>query len=533
MDINSILGVFSPQKIKELLLKLLDDNSILKKENSDLKSKLEAAEDQLRRLQGEKPKPKFSDPKNKDRTSDKPKPEEKDKKDRSPRRQKSDLEIDQKIPVPAPEDKLDASFEYKGTRDVIIQEIEFKRNNICFELEKYYSSVLGKTVEGEIPPEYQGSEFGPKLRAFIVHLSIHGDLSHKKIKTFLSGIGIEISVASINSILLSVPSDLKTELTDQCDRAVKKFNYQHIDDTGARVLGFASFYTYLVSNPGFSWFKSSFSKARWAAVLALTRQNKKLYQLNSRALEVMWGMHPSLKMKLLLQENLNSRIWNEIEVEEFIKYLELSPYQERDLKTSMLIGAMEAGLLGSVGKTLLSDDGSNFKELLPSHSLCWVHELRHYKLLPTDNEVHSELLNWFIKEAWGFVELIESYQKIPTEEKHNLIFTEIERIFKSKSGWRLLDKQKKLTLEKIDKLLTPLHELIPTDNNLAERDLRPRVIKRKISLYNRSLKGINALDEWYSIRGTCQKLKINFWKYLEDRYSMRFEIPRLVEIPMV
>jgi hypothetical protein len=65
---------------------------------------------------------------------------------------------------------------------------------------------------------------------------------------------------------------------------------------------------------------------------------------------------------------------------------------------------------------------------------------------------------------------------------------------------------------------------------LAERDLRGRVIKRKISLFNQTLKGAQAWDLWYSLKETTRKLGINFWKYIEDRIFLKFEVPSLTAL---
>jgi hypothetical protein len=71
---------------------------------------------------------------------------------------------------------------------------------------------------------------------------------------------------------------------------------------------------------------------------------------------------------------------------------------------------------------------------------------------------------------------------------------------------------------------------LPLHNNRAEIDIRERVIKRKISLQNRSLKGMKAWDLMLSLASTCRKLELSFWKYLEDRISMRESIPYLGKV---
>jgi hypothetical protein len=65
---------------------------------------------------------------------------------------------------------------------------------------------------------------------------------------------------------------------------------------------------------------------------------------------------------------------------------------------------------------------------------------------------------------------------------------------------------------------------------MAETDTRERVIKRKISLQNRSKKGMKAWDLMLSLASTCRKIKMSFWRYLEDRQSKKENIPFLGKV---
>lgn len=537
MDIKKALDFLTPQGLKDIIKNLqdrvnglLNDNSELNASNEALKKKNEELENRIRQLLGEKPKPNFSEDKNKDRTADKQ--NKKDKNPGSPRRKKIDLEVDKTQLIPAPTDLLDSTFEYKGTRKVIIQEIAFNRENICFEIERFYSAKYGRVVEGLIPAEYQGHEFGPRLRAFILHLFYHGDCTHNKIRLILKGIGIKICNQTINNILLGNYSDLEDELEAKRIQAIEKYQYQHIDDTGAKVLrADGTSYTYVCSNPEFTSLYTIDSKGRSGAIDALTRAPKRLYKLNFRALDCMAGVEGNFKLRILLRSHIGEKVYDEIEVEIFLNSLNFSFHQKGKLKTAMHIGAMADGHLGITGKSLISDDASNFKNLFRNHSLCWVHELRHYKLIPVLYEHHSDMLEEFLKEAWKTVSLIEDYQQKPSKGLREVILSRIDQLFIKPSAWVLLDKQKKLTVAKLDKLLYPLINLtIPTNNNLAERDLRGKVIKRKISLFNQTLNGAKKWDFWLSLKETTRKLGVNFWEFIEDRLFLRFKVPALTAV---
>jgi hypothetical protein len=49
-------------------------------------------------------------------------------------------------------------------------------------------------------------------------------------------------------------------------------------------------------------------------------------------------------------------------------------------------------------------------------------------------------------------------------------------------------------------------------------------------MQNRSLGGMQAWDLMLSLASTCRKIKLNFWRYLEDRISLREAIPYLGKI---
>ena len=507
MDFKKALDFITPKGLKDIINNLqdringlLNDNSELHAQNEKLKIKNEELENRMRQLLGEKPKPDFSNGRGKDRTAPKSK-NKGDKKPRSARRKKVDLKIDKTIIATVPANLLDSTYEYKGRRKVIIQEIAFNRENICFEIERFYSPEHGKVIEGIIPAEYQGYEFGPRVRAFILHLFYHGDCTHNKIRLILEGVGISICNQTINNILLETYSDIEQEFKDKRIQAIEKYQYQHIDDTGAKVLKLeGTCFTYVCSNPEFTSLYTINSKGRSAAVDALTLSRERRYKLNLQTIEVFLGEAENLKMRSLLRSHIGEKIYEESDIDMFLNSLELSFFARKKLKTAMHIVAMRNGHLGPVGEALASDDGSNFKGLFENHSLCWVHELRHYKLLPVMYEEHAEILDGFLSASWDLVDLIEEYQYVPSEQRRERILKRFDTLFIQPSIWPLLNKQKALTAQKMDKLLYPLfNRTIPTNNNLAERDLRGRVIKRKISLFNQTLKGAQAWDLWYSV----------------------------------
>ena len=71
---------------------------------------------------------------------------------------------------------------------------------------------------------------------------------------------------------------------------------------------------------------------------------------------------------------------------------------------------------------------------------------------------------------------------------------------------------------------------IPLHNNLSENDIRQYVKKRKISAGTRSDVGRRCRDTFLSLKTTCRKLGVTFWRYLQDRIHGRNTIPSLGDL---
>jgi hypothetical protein len=79
-------------------------------------------------------------------------------------------------------------------------------------------------------------------------------------------------------------------------------------------------------------------------------------------------------------------------------------------------------------------------------------------------------------------------------------------------------------------LLVLEHPEIPLHNNLSENDIRQYVKKRKISAGTRSDAGRRCRDTFLSLKTTCRKLGVTFWRYLRDRIYRLNEVPPLADL---
>jgi len=71
---------------------------------------------------------------------------------------------------------------------------------------------------------------------------------------------------------------------------------------------------------------------------------------------------------------------------------------------------------------------------------------------------------------------------------------------------------------------------IPLHNNLSESDIREWAKKRKISAGTRSELGRRCRDTFVSLKKTCRKLGVSFWRYLQDRIRGLDEIIALPDL---
>ena len=112
-------------------------------------------------------------------------------------------------------------------------------------------------------------------------------------------------------------------------------------------------------------------------------------------------------------------------------------------------------------------------------------------------------------------------QKIGLEKRFDNLFTQ-------KTGFATLDLAlKRIHNNKKELLLVLDRPDIPLHNNLSESDIREYVKKRKISGSTRSDTGKKCRDTFTSLKKTCRKLEISFWKYLDDRIRQKNKIPPL------
>lgn len=509
------------EKLKLTALDALDNRVKV----AELEEKNRILEDEIRHLKGEKPKPKIT-PAN---TGDLNPPRKKKHKKKS---KKSDLEIDEEIELDVPEEDLPSDAKFIGTRTIIIQDMIIKRNNIEFTINRYWSDELGRVIEGKIPDQFKGSEFGPALRSFILYQYYKNRVPHKKIIEMLFDWGIEISKGTVCNILNNCEEAFDEDLKSARDAALKKCSQVHIDETGAKFKGIRG-YTFGVSNKFFTSFTTGLEKNRWFSVGAVLGGTQG-FLINRDTVSFIAKKLKKPKITNYFSALEGDKVYSRAELEKLFAdpvFEDLSKKQLDIARTACAVGALRSRATGSPVKFIISDDAPNFVGLVENHQLCWVHEIRKYKLCEVFKRIESETLEKLIDQWRSFYKLMKRFKNIQTPELRMKVRSEFDRICSITTLVKPLDEQLARTkANKKELLLFLKYPQLPLHNNMAEIDIRERVIKRKISMQNRSLKGMKAWDLMLSLASTCRKIKLSFWRYLEDRISMKETIPYLGKV---
>src|SRR5229473_1375884 len=100
-----------------------------------------------------------------------------------------------------PHHKANKHAQIRGYEDVIVQDVEFRTENIRFRKEKYYSPSQKKTYLAALPPGYTG-QFGPGVRAWVLALYYADGMSEPKILDFLQTVGMSISAGQLSDMLI-------------------------------------------------------------------------------------------------------------------------------------------------------------------------------------------------------------------------------------------------------------------------------------------------------------------------------------------
>lgn len=304
-------------------------------------------------------------------------------------------------------------------------------------------------------------------------------------------------------------------------------DYVTVDDSGARHKGVNGYVTQ-IGNALFAWFESTGSKSR-INFLELLCAGDKAYRLNDATVAYWKDQKLPQQPLTYLLENQWSFIADAILWEEHLDTLGITVARHRRIAT-------EGALLGTVrhndrcrNLVIVSDDAGQFNIL--QHALCWIHTERLVHTLIPLNEKHRKDIAKVRDEIWDFYRDLKSYKIQPDSEEKIVLEARFDTIFTQRTSYELLNQLlKRIHKNKSELLLVLARPEIPLHTNGSETDIRDYVKKRKVSGGTRSDSGQQCRDTFTSLKKTCRKLGVSFWRYLLDRTSGTGDILPLPEL---
>jgi hypothetical protein len=526
------LSGIQEENARQLVVRLLNLIEALSADLRDAQVEIQRLRDEVNRLKGEQGKPNV-----KGNTPQPPRPDHSSEKERRkprPRQKRSKqaaIRIDREQVLKVDQASLPADAEFKGYEDVVVQDVVFGTDNVCFHKEKYYAASTGKSYLAGLPRGYEG-QFGPGIKALTLTLYFGAGMSEPKILELYAYTGVQISKGEVSRLLIKGQDAFHAEKEAVYEAGLRSSPWQHTDDTGTRVNG-QNWHCHIVCNPLYTTYHTRPGKDRLSVLDVLRNGRERIFRLNDEAL----GYLESLSLPKAARQTLLA--WcDEQDLDEtvFLNRLDthlpnLGRLQRKAIIDAAAVAAYHAEVGFPVVRLLVCDDAPQFKWLTEDIALCWVHDGRHYKKLTPAIALHRDHVADFLKQFWDFYDQMLTYQHQPSPQERCRLEAEFDRLFSSVTGYDALDARIAKTRQKKVSLLMALqHPEVPLHNNPAEWEVRRRVRKRDVSFGPRTPDGVRAWDTFMSLAATTRKLGISFYQYIHDRISRANQIPPLASL---
>jgi len=503
------------------LIEIIEQISVVNQQQAE---EIQLLKDEIARLKDQKPKPNIKPSKLEKVPEDKEKKDSSGKRPGSDKRSKTAEIIIHKTISIAPE-YIPPGSTFRENQPYTVVGIKIEPYNVRYLLERW-ETPDGNYIVGKLPPEVQG-HYNAELKRYILYQYFQCHVTQPLLLEQLLEWEVEISSGQLNRILIEDKDIFHFEKDEILSAGLKVSNYVNVDDTGARHDGKNGYCTH-IGNELFTWFRSTDSKSR-INFLELLRAGQKDYVINEDALEYMNNQGLAKSIVHLLQDHCRKQFADITEWEAHLKELQIVNHRHIKIAT-------EGALIGSIlynglprSLVIVSDDAGQFNVF--NHALCWIHAERLINKLIAPSEEKRKILEDVKEQIWDFYAKLKDYKVSPDETKRIQLQERFREIFTQKTEFQMLNLAIGRLYENRDELLLVLDRPeIPLHNNLSENDIREYVKRRKISGSTRSELGRQCRDTFTSLKKTCRKLGVSFWKYLLDRISNTNEIPRLPEL---
>ena len=432
--------------------------------------------------------------------------------------------------VPLELDQLPEGTKRLGYSDFYVQDLKVEAHNIRYRRARY--RLPDGSFRTAPLPDHVAGHFGSTLRAYVLYQHFHNHVTQPLLHEELLELGVDISAGEINHLLTKGHDAFHEEKDALLPAAREVSRYFHTDDTSARHRG-QNGHTLHIGNELFASFFTTNSKSR-SNFLKILRSPFTDYVLGGDALFYLeyYGLPKYLQTRLAAEAG--GEAWVVEGEEAWEKQLNAWKIKSADHRRLVT----EAGLFGSllahdlyVNQPLVSDDAAQFKVLGLMVALCWLHAERHVARLIPLNAREQKAYDKTRDAIWQYYQRLKAYRESPTARRKALLERDFDRLFQQRTGFPALNEAlRKIHAKKENLLLVLERPELPLHNNPSESDIRQYVKKRKISAGTRSDDGRRCRDTFLSLKTTCRKLGVAFWRYLRDRINGLNTIPPLCDL---
>lgn len=395
---------------------------------------------------------------------------------------------------------------FKGYTEFTLQDLEITIKETTYKLEVWLAPD-GKVIRAQLPEELRGKHFGAALRTLIINFYAQG-MTEPAIYDFLQGVGITISSGQINHILLEEADGFAKVSEEILQMGLKEAPYIRTDDTGARHKHKNGYCTH-IGGKYFAYFKTTFSKSR-ANFLEILLQGKKGYRINEAMIWHLFQCGVEDDILNLFEKHKGKKYTTESGINRFLDDLNLGG---KKLRSQCLEGALVGFISEKIlkeGQVLLSDRAGQFAVF--DHAGCWIHMERPLRKISASSETVKKELDLVREAIWELYRNLKesAFTQMGREELEKQYDALIEMKSVSPAITGVIENFREYREEMLKALD---HPGLPLHNNDSERDIRGFVKRRKISGSTKSEKGKKFRDGLASIKQTCFRLGISFWKY--------------------
>src|SRR3954453_23705882 len=493
--------------LEALTERLLAENAALKQAIAELRAEVATLEG----LQGRpKMKPRGMDKGTEPALDDKPR-------GRGAKGRKSErLSVDEERVIKA---AVPSGSRFKGYEDLLVQDLVLRPHVVRLRRERWLIPD-GLTVTAPMPTNVTG-HFGPEVRRFVLFQYHQGQVTVPRLVAQLRSLGIAISKRQVVRLLNARQGAFLDEACEVLRAGLSTASWISVDDTGARHQHRNAVCTQL-GNDHFAAFATTGSKSR-LNFLEVLRAGFTDYVINAEALAYMRRRSLAGPVIARLAEHPEHHFADEAAWSAHLERLRIAgltvtPDPARIATEGAVWGSVKAhGLLPDT--VILSDDAGQFA--LARHALCWVHAERLVHKLDTFTDRQHAAQQLVRALIWWLYADLKAYKRAPDRRRRYELRARFERVFRRRTGFATLDRLlARLHANKEELLLVLERPEVPLHTNGSERDLRPQVVKRKISGGTRSEAGRACRDAFLGLLLTCAKLGVSFRAYLGHRLAV-------------